>query len=209
MYGRSRKLRPDLFGDQLEPAAPHHDRPSVPLPALRRRQAVFRLSQGGPACANCGLDLKFADSGDGPAIFVIFLVAPIVIALALLVGALFNPPPLCPPDPVDPDHAGAFLATVAPVQGVLVPCNTATMRMRGTSEPATRPPRHDLDLRVLMLALAATCLWLGTCRCSALAEKEALIAVVDARLGADPVPVPPAKQWSALDVEALNYQPSH
>ena len=46
-----------------------------------------------PACTVCGLDLKFADSGDGPAIFVIFIVAPVVIGLALLVGALFNPPP--------------------------------------------------------------------------------------------------------------------
>lgn len=46
-----------------------------------------------PVCARCGLDLTFADSGDGPAIFVIFLVAPVVIVLALLVGAVFAPPP--------------------------------------------------------------------------------------------------------------------
>lgn len=59
----------------------------------------------------------------------------------------------------------------------------------------------------LMLALAATCLWLGTWQLQRLAEKEALIAVVDARLGAEPVPVPPAVQWPELDVEALNYQP--
>ena len=46
-----------------------------------------------PACTECGLDLRWADSGDGPAIFVIFLVAPIVILLALAIGAVFNPPP--------------------------------------------------------------------------------------------------------------------
>lgn len=46
-----------------------------------------------PSCATCGLDLAFADSGDGPAIFVIFLVAPLIIALAMVVGAVFNPPP--------------------------------------------------------------------------------------------------------------------
>jgi uncharacterized protein (DUF983 family) len=46
-----------------------------------------------PSCTACGLDLAFADSGDGPAIFVIFLVAPLVIALAMMVGAVFNPPP--------------------------------------------------------------------------------------------------------------------
>lgn len=40
-------------------------------------------------CDQCGRDYGFADSGDGPAVFVIFLVAPLVILLALLVGAVF------------------------------------------------------------------------------------------------------------------------
>ena len=46
-----------------------------------------------PVCESCGLDLKFADSGDGPAVFVIFAVAPIVIILAFIVEALFHPAP--------------------------------------------------------------------------------------------------------------------
>ncbi len=46
-----------------------------------------------PRCESCGLDLKFADSGDGPAIFVIFAVSPIVIILAFIVEALFHPAP--------------------------------------------------------------------------------------------------------------------
>ena len=46
-----------------------------------------------PRCESCGLDLKFADSGDGPAVFVIFAVAPIVIVLAFIVEALFHPAP--------------------------------------------------------------------------------------------------------------------
>lgn len=60
---------------------------------------------------------------------------------------------------------------------------------------------------VLMLALAATCVWLGTWQMQRLAEKEALVAAVDARLDADPVPVPQAEQWAELDLEALNFQP--
>ncbi len=44
-------------------------------------------------CESCGLDLKFADSGDGPAIFVIFAVAPIVMILAFITEALFHPAP--------------------------------------------------------------------------------------------------------------------
>ncbi len=46
-----------------------------------------------PVCQSCGLDLEFADSGDGPAVFVIFAVAPIVIILAFIVDALFHPAP--------------------------------------------------------------------------------------------------------------------
>ena len=42
------------------------------------------------ACTQCGLDYGFADSGDGPAVFVIFLVAPLVIILALIVGSLWT-----------------------------------------------------------------------------------------------------------------------
>ena len=46
-----------------------------------------------PRCESCDLDLAFADSGDGPAVFVIFAVAPIVIILAFIVEALFHPAP--------------------------------------------------------------------------------------------------------------------
>ena len=46
-----------------------------------------------PRCESCGLDLAFADSGDGPAVFVIFAVAPIVMILAFIVEALFHPAP--------------------------------------------------------------------------------------------------------------------
>ena len=59
----------------------------------------------------------------------------------------------------------------------------------------------------LMLAVAATCVWLGTWQMQRLSEKDALIAAVDTRLDAEPVPMPPAEQWANLDLEALNFQP--
>jgi uncharacterized protein (DUF983 family) len=46
-----------------------------------------------PRCAVCDLDFAFADSGDGPAVFVIFLVSPLVIALAVIFEALVHPAP--------------------------------------------------------------------------------------------------------------------
>ena len=60
---------------------------------------------------------------------------------------------------------------------------------------------------VLMLALAVTCVWLGTWQMHRLAEKEALIVAVEQRLHADPIPVPAADTWSSLDLDALNFQP--
>ncbi len=45
-------------------------------------------------CESCGLDLGFADSGDGPAIFIIAIVGLIVVTLAMIVETLFHPPVL-------------------------------------------------------------------------------------------------------------------
>jgi uncharacterized protein (DUF983 family) len=43
-------------------------------------------------CAVCGFDLSKQDSGDGPAVFIIFILGFIVVPLALLVEAKFEPP---------------------------------------------------------------------------------------------------------------------
>ena len=73
-----------------------------------------------PNCSNCGLDFKFADSGDGPAIFVIFIVAPVVIVLALVVGAIFNPPPYVHLFLWIPTTLILSLLLLPPFKGVLV-----------------------------------------------------------------------------------------
>ncbi|MBB2970034.1 DUF983 domain-containing protein [Mesorhizobium sp. RMAD-H1] len=43
-------------------------------------------------CSNCGLDYSFADSGDGPAAFVILIIGFIVVGLALWMEVTLNPP---------------------------------------------------------------------------------------------------------------------
>ena len=45
-----------------------------------------------PACTACGLDYAFADAGDGPAVFIMFLAGFIVVGAALIVEALYHPP---------------------------------------------------------------------------------------------------------------------
>ncbi len=44
------------------------------------------------SCSACGLDYSFADSGDGPAVFVIMIVGFIVVGLVLFVELSFQPP---------------------------------------------------------------------------------------------------------------------
>lgn len=43
-------------------------------------------------CEVCGLDLRKADSGDGPAVFIIFILGFLVVPIALWVEAAFEPP---------------------------------------------------------------------------------------------------------------------
>ena len=45
-----------------------------------------------PRCEACGLDYSFADSGDGPAVFVIFFAGFLVAGLALVVEFAYEPP---------------------------------------------------------------------------------------------------------------------
>ncbi len=45
-----------------------------------------------PKCEVCGLDLAFADTGDGPAFFVMSIVGIVVVALALWVEFAYSPP---------------------------------------------------------------------------------------------------------------------
>ena len=45
-----------------------------------------------PRFENCGLDFAFADSGDGPAVFIILLAGLVVVFAALLVEFNFHPP---------------------------------------------------------------------------------------------------------------------
>ena len=60
------------------------------------RCGVGKLYDGfltvGKRCGHCGFDLAMADSGDGPAVFVIFIVGFVVVGFALILENLFEPP---------------------------------------------------------------------------------------------------------------------
>jgi uncharacterized protein (DUF983 family) len=45
-----------------------------------------------PSCGVCGLDYSFADSADGPAVFVMLIIGFIVVGLALWMEVNYGPP---------------------------------------------------------------------------------------------------------------------
>lgn len=45
-----------------------------------------------PACESCGLDYKFIDTGDGPAVFAILILGFVVLGGALFVEFRYGPP---------------------------------------------------------------------------------------------------------------------
>ena len=73
-----------------------------------------------PVCESCGLDLKFADSGDGPAVFVMLFAGFFIVGLALYIEVKFEPPMWV--------HAAIFLpltlivcvGMLRPLKGVLI-----------------------------------------------------------------------------------------
>jgi uncharacterized protein (DUF983 family) len=75
-----------------------HSPPAIPAGLKGRcpRCGRGRLFNGfltlRPACEVCGLNFAFADSGDGPAFFVMSIVGIIVVAMAMTIEFAYEPP---------------------------------------------------------------------------------------------------------------------
>ncbi len=73
-----------------------------------------------PQCANCGFDLKSADSGDGPAVFVILIAGFLVCFTALFVEIAYRPPIWLHLSLWLPLATGVCLGLLRPLKGVMV-----------------------------------------------------------------------------------------
>jgi uncharacterized protein (DUF983 family) len=75
---------------------PHHSPFSTGLTGRCPRCGKGKIFEGflkvAPRCPVCGLDLGFADSGDGPAVFVTLFAGLIVVGIALWTELVFEPP---------------------------------------------------------------------------------------------------------------------
>lgn len=60
---------------------------------------------------------------------------------------------------------------------------------------------------LFMLALTALFVALGTWQMNRLGEKERAIALVEERIGADPIPLPPLGEWVGFDPDTFDYRP--
>jgi uncharacterized protein (DUF983 family) len=73
-----------------------------------------------PRCEVCGLDFSFADSADGPAVFVMLIAGFIVLGAALVVDATYEPPLLLLAAIFLPLMAIVSLGLIRPFKGWLI-----------------------------------------------------------------------------------------
>jgi uncharacterized protein (DUF983 family) len=83
-----------------------------------------RLFQGflglRPRCEHCGLDYGFADSGDGPAVFVILIGGAIVVFAALITEVVYQPPYWVHAVLWVPSVLLVTLAPLRPIKGLMI-----------------------------------------------------------------------------------------
>ncbi|MBO6890633.1 MAG: DUF983 domain-containing protein [Roseibium sp.] len=72
------------------------------------------------SCSACGLDYSFADSGDGPAVFVIMIVGFVIVGLVLFVELTFQPPIWLHLIIWLPLTIGLAAATLRPLKGLMI-----------------------------------------------------------------------------------------
>ena len=82
-------------------------------------------------CANCGLDYGFADSGDGPAVFVTLIIGFVVVGLALWTDITFNPPLWLHLLLWLPLAAGLCMTALRLIKGVLITLQYANKAAQG------------------------------------------------------------------------------
>lgn len=88
-----------------------------------------------PRCEVCGLDFAFADSGDGPAFFVMSFVGLVVVAGAMFVEFTYEPPLWVHALLWGPLTLLLCLALVRPLKGLLIVLQYANKAEQGRLRP--------------------------------------------------------------------------
>lgn len=85
-------------------------------------------------CDHCGLDYKFADAGDGPAIFVMLIAGFIIVGAALWLEVSYEPPIWVYVAVFLPLTLIVCLGMLRPLKGVLVALQYANKAEQGRLE---------------------------------------------------------------------------
>jgi uncharacterized protein (DUF983 family) len=91
-----------------------------------------------PRCESCGLDYAFADSGDGPAVFVIMLAGFIVVAAALIVEIRYEPPLWLHALLWGPLIIATTLLPLRPIKGLMIALQYHHKAAEGRTDVITR-----------------------------------------------------------------------
>jgi len=98
-----------------------------------------RLFQGflglRPRCEVCGLSFAFADSGDGPAVFVIFFAGFLVVGAALVVEVSYGPPLWLHAALWGPLILAVTLLPLRPMKGLMIALQYHHKAAEGRIEP--------------------------------------------------------------------------
>jgi uncharacterized protein (DUF983 family) len=92
-----------------------------------------------PRCSACGLDYSFTDAGDGPAVFVILIAGSLVVAAALIVEVLYQPPFWLHALLWGPLILITTLAPLRLIKGVLIALQYHHKAAEGRLEPRDHP----------------------------------------------------------------------
>jgi uncharacterized protein (DUF983 family) len=98
-------------------------------------------------CAVCGLELKAADSGDGPAVFVMFIVLALAVPFVFALWVWFDLPAWVIMIFATILILGGSLGLLRPAKGILVALQYRHRPQQGFSASAPRLDRQDDDIR--------------------------------------------------------------
>ena len=142
-----------------------------------------------PRCEVCGLDYGFADSGDGPAVFIMFLAGFIVVGAALVTEVAVSPALLGPRGAVaasDPDrHAWAVAADegIDDCAAVLSQGRREALRRRRAMSTPGKKRRSWVGLLIPALLAFVVLIGLGTWEAASPSAPRSIM---------------PRKPWSSL-----------
>ena len=92
-------------------------------------------------CESCGLPLRAADSGDGPAVFVMFIVLALAVPFVFALWVWFDLPPLIIFALATILILGGSLGLVRPAKGILIALQYRHLP-QGFTAPATRDDKR-------------------------------------------------------------------